>query len=150
VFPEVLLAAGTLLNVRHWANRGIELLRWLLDMETLDRHLSVTPASGRGPGDPKPAFDQQPIEVAALADACARAYQVTGATEWLEGVAMCIAWFQGHNDAHTPMIDHASGGGYDGLEHDGVNANEGAESTIAMITTLQHQDLVPRGESWNW
>ena len=150
IFPEVLIAAGAILNVKHWEQRGLELLQWLLETETNGEHLSVTPTSGRGPGDAKPAFDQQPIEVAALADACARAHQVTGATEWLNGVAMCISWFQGNNDSHTSMIDHASGGGYDGLEHDGVNTNEGAESTIAMIMTLQHQHLVPRGEKWSW
>lgn len=148
--PEVLIAAGTLLNEKRWESRGLELLQWLLHMETLDQHLSVTPASGRGPGDPKPAFDQQPIEVASLADACARAHRVTGANEWLEGVALSIAWFQGRNDAHTPLIDHSSGGGYDGLEPNGVNINQGAESTIAMLMTLQHQRLVPRGEKWIW
>lgn len=148
--PEVLLAAGSLLNEKRWEARGLELLSWLLQMETLDQHLSVTPASGRGPGDPKPAYDQQPIEVSALADACARAFRVTGSNEWLEGVAMSIAWFQGRNDAHTPMIDHSSGGGYDGLEPNGVNINQGAESTIAMLMTLQHQHLVPRGEKWIW
>lgn len=150
IFPEVLIAAGALLNAKHWEVRGLELLRWLLETETFEQRLSVTPATGRGPGDPQPAFDQQPIEVAALADACARAHQVTGASEWLAGVAMCISWFQGANDAHTSMIDHTSGGGYDGLEQDGVNVNEGAESTIAMIMTLQHQDLVTRGDKWNW
>jgi len=148
--PEVLIAAGSLLNEKRWEKLGLELLHWLLETETLDQHLSVTPAAGRGPGDPKPAFDQQPIEVAALADACTRAHRVTGSNEWLEGIAMSIAWFQGRNDAHVPMIDHSSGGGYDGLEPNGVNINQGAESTIAMLMTLQHQSLVPRGEKWIW
>lgn len=150
VLPEVLIAAGSLLAEKKWEERGLELLGWLLQLETFERHLSVTPAAGRGPGDPKPAFDQQPIEVSAIADACARAYRVSGSSEWLEGVAMAISWFQGHNDTHLPMIDHASGGGFDGLERNGVNANQGAESTIAMLMTLQHQDLVPRGEKWTW
>lgn len=148
--PEVLIAAGSLLNEKRWEKLGLELLHWLLETETLDQHLSVTPAAGRGPGDPKPAFDQQPIEVAALADACTRAHRVTSSNEWLEGIAMSIAWFQGRNDAHVPMIDHSSGGGYDGLEPNGVNINQGAESTIAMLMTLQHQSLVPRGEKWIW
>jgi hypothetical protein len=36
------------------------------------------------------------------------------------------------------MIDLESGGGYDGLHADGVNLNQGAESTLAMISTMQH------------
>ena len=39
----------------------------------VDGHLSVTPVGGWATGEPRPGFDQQPIEVAALADACARA-----------------------------------------------------------------------------
>ena len=31
------------------------------------------------------------------------------------------------------MWDPATGGGYDGLEATGVNLNQGAESTIALI-----------------
>ena len=42
-------------------------------LETLGDHLSVTPVAGWGPGEPRPGFDQQPIEAAAIADACARA-----------------------------------------------------------------------------
>lgn len=41
--------------------------------ETADRRLSPTLIAGRGPEDARPAFDQQPVQVSALADACARA-----------------------------------------------------------------------------
>ena len=58
---------------RRSSTTGCELLGWLLDRETVDGHLSVTPVGGAGPGDAAPGFDQQPIEVATLADACARA-----------------------------------------------------------------------------
>jgi hypothetical protein len=40
------------------------------------------------------------------------------------------------------MIDPDSGGGYDGLEDGSVNLNQGAESTLAMISTLQHRELL--------
>ncbi len=35
------------------------------------------------------------------------------------------------------MIDPVSGGGHDGLEAGGRNENQGAESTLAMMSTLQ-------------
>ena len=75
------------------------MLRWLLRRETVDTHLSPTPVGGAGPGDSAPAFDQQPIEVAAMADACHRAYSVTGDAEWLTGLDMAARWFAGDNDA---------------------------------------------------
>jgi hypothetical protein len=36
------------------------------------------------------------------------------------------------------MFDPLTGGGYDGLEADGRNANQGAESTLAFLSTMQH------------
>ena len=35
------------------------------------------------------------------------------------------------------MYDAARGGGYDGLERGGRNENQGAESTLAVLSTLQ-------------
>jgi len=97
----------------------------------------VVPAAGWGPGEERPGFDQQPIEVAALADACTRAASATGDTSWLEGVSLCVAWFLGRNDAGVPMLDERTGGGCDGLGRNGRNRNQGAESTLAMISVLQ-------------
>lgn len=136
--PETLLAAGSLLNEPSMLHWGLELLEWLVDTETLDGHLSVTPTTGRGPGDPKPAFDQQPIEIAAIADAAARALRLTGDSRWANTLHMAVDWFGGNNDAGLPMMDRESGGGFDGLHRDAVNANQGAESTLAVIATLQH------------
>jgi hypothetical protein len=95
------------------------------------------PARGWARGDPRPGFDQQPIEVAALADACARAHEVTGEPRWLRGVELSAAWFLGSNDSGQVMYDPQGGGGYDGLEQGGRNENQGAESTLAMISTFQ-------------
>ncbi len=135
---EALLLAGAALPDPRALTRGLRLAQFLLDTETLDGHLSVTPVGGRGPGDPKPAFDQQPIEVAALADAFARAYSLTGEDKWRDAVRMAWAWFDGDNDSATPMFDPATGGGFDGLERDGNNLNQGAESTLAALSTAQH------------
>jgi hypothetical protein len=137
VLPEVLLAAGSLLDRRDLCDRGLAALDWLLTEETAGGHLSLTPVGGRGPGDSRPGFDQQPIEVAALADACARAYAVTGQPRWAEGVHLAAAWFEGSNDSGVPLADPISGGGCDGLERLGRNENQGAESTLALLSVRQ-------------
>jgi hypothetical protein len=135
--PEALLAAGAVLDSPSLVADGLGLLGWLLDGQTRDGHLSVVPAGGRGPQETGPAYDQQPIEVAALADACARAQLIEGGRRWAEGVELAAAWFAGVNDSGTPMHDPAGGGGFDGLECDGRNENQGAESTLALLSTLQ-------------
>jgi hypothetical protein len=135
---EVLIAGGQLLGRPDVLDDGLRLLRWLLDRETVDGHLSPTPVGGAGPDDRPPMFDQQPIEVAAMADACARALDVTGDQLWDVGVEQCIGWFMGLNDRGSVMWDPATGGGFDGLTPVGPNLNQGAESTLALISTMQH------------
>jgi hypothetical protein len=136
VLPDAMIAAGDALDRADVVGAGLELLEWLLERETVDGHLSVTPAGGADPGD-RPGFDQQPIEVATMADACTRAARLTGSERWVEGVRMAAGWFDGDNDTHTLMWDRSTGGGYDGLEVAGANLNQGAESTLALISTRQ-------------
>lgn len=137
VVEALLLAAAALADVEVEAD-GLQLLEFLLGVESRDGHLSVAPVGGRGRGETGPGFDQQPIEVAALADACARAYALSGEPRWREAVRMCWAWFLGENDSATAMCDPATGAGYDGLEAHGRNLNQGAESTLAALSTAQH------------
>ena len=82
-----------------------------------------------------------------MADACHRAYSVTGDHTWLNGIQLAARWFDGDNDAGTPMFDVDSGGGYDGLHATGPNLNQGAESTLALLSTLQHGRGLTAAES---
>ena len=134
---EAVIVAGWKLGDDKVLRNGLRMLEWLLAGEIRNGHLSVVPAGGWGRGEPRPAFDQQPIEVAALADACVRAAAATGDTSWLAAVEMCVAWFLGDNDTKVPLLDEETGGGCDGLTATGRNGNQGAESTIAMISVLQ-------------
>ncbi|MDT5138666.1 MAG: hypothetical protein QOD58_2928 [Mycobacterium sp.] len=138
VLAEAMIAAGVALDDSPLRYRGLELLHWLVEYETAGGHLSPTPAAGRGPDDDRPAFDQQPIEVSTLADACARAAAIDPASIWPEAVLAAAGWFMGSNDAGQLMWDPETGGGFDGLHADGVNRNQGAESTLAVLSTMQH------------
>ena len=138
VLAEASIAAGALLDRPDVLDDGLAALRWLLTRETVAGHLSPTGTGGAGPGDRPPMFDQQPIEAAAMADACARAFQVTGDPVWHDGLELAVGWFLGANDMGIPLRDAERGACFDGLEVNGVNANRGTESTLALITTLQH------------
>jgi hypothetical protein len=114
----------------------------LVEVESTDGWLSVTPVGGWAAGESRPGYDQQPIEVAALADACDRAFAVTGHPDWLDGVMRAAEWFLGNNDAQVALYDPVSNGGCDGLEVGGRNENQGAESTLAMLSTFQRAGRV--------
>jgi hypothetical protein len=143
---EVVIAAGDLLGDEPLLADGLRMLGWLCRTQEHDGHLSTVPVGGWRPGVPKHRHDQQPIEAAATADACATAAAVTGDGRWEGELVRAIAWFLGHNDTGTVMYDARSGGGYDGLKPDGPNLNQGAESTLALVATLQHaRTLATRG-----
>lgn len=133
---EAVIVIGWVLGDAPTLAHGISMLEFLLDIETSSGHFSVTPVDGRE-DDGGMSFDQQPIEIAAIADACARAFQVTGEARWAEKVQLAWSWFLGNNDKSAPMFDLETGGGYDGLHDRGPNLNQGAESTISMLSTAQ-------------
>jgi hypothetical protein len=138
VLPDAMMAIGATLHRDELVAEGLQLLEWLIGRQTAGDHLSVVPVGGAEPGDDPPRFDQQPIELSTLADACARAAAITGDLVWTEHLQRVVGWFLGDNDGAVPMVDTATGGGYDGLTPHGPNRNEGCESTLALISTLQH------------
>jgi hypothetical protein len=134
---EAIIVAGENLGNDHLLRSGLRMLSWLLAGETRSGHLSVVPVDGWGRGEGRPAFDQRPIEVSALADACTRAAAVTGDGTWLTGVEMSVTWLLGDNDAGVPMFDERTGGCSDFLSRTGRSRNQGAAATLAMISVLQ-------------
>jgi len=144
---EALMEEGSTLDDPQLVHDGLMLLDWLLGTETIGGVLSLTPVGGWELGEPRPAFDQQPIEAAALADAAACAHRLTGEQRWVDVVSLAAGWFLGANDVGVSLFDPETGGGHDGLHVDGRNANQGAESTLAFLSTMkqarQHLSLAP-------
>lgn len=86
-------------------------------------------------------FDQQPIEAQAMVAACLEAYHTTHEPFWLIEAKRAFEWFLGRNDLGLPLYDSATGGCGDGLHHDRVNANQGAESSLAFHLALADMNL---------
>jgi hypothetical protein len=135
--PEALIAAGVALGDRQRTALGLRLLEWLTLSESRGDHFSFTPVGGRTAGNGNAAFDQQPLEAWAMADACQRAWAVTGEPAWKRLALQAGRWLLGKNDMGVALYETETGGTFDGLTPNGVNANQGAESTLAGIGTLQ-------------
>jgi hypothetical protein len=135
---EVVIAAGHLRGDVARQAAGVRMLSWLREIQLVDGRLSLLPAQGWDRHTSRARYDQQPIEAAAYADACATAAAATGDARWRVGVDQAVEWFLGANDLGVTMWDPRTGGGFDGLCPDGPNANQGAESTLALLSTLQH------------
>lgn len=81
-------------------------------------------------------FDQQPVEAQAMVSACYEAFRATQDASWSREAKRAFEWFLGRNDLGLALYDFTTGGCSDGLHHDRVNENQGAESTLAFHLAL--------------
>jgi len=136
--PQAMIAAGRSQEQDSLVNSGLQCLDWLLHIQTDDSgHL--IPIGNRGwykRNGKRMRFDQQPIDAGSMVEACVEAYFATGETKWAQEAIHCFEWFLGRNDLQTPVYDYTTGGCRDGVQSNGVNQNQGAESTIAWLLAL--------------
>ena len=106
----------------------------LVGNEWRRRPAGEQPSSRARPGsDQSDEGDEQPLDAAALVEAFVEAYLVTGDEDHLTRARWALGWFHGRNRLGLPVVDEESGGCHDGLGANGLNANEGAESTLAYL-----------------
>ena len=145
--PQALIAGGRALGVEEGTKLGLEVLEWLWEIQTdpEEKHLSLVGNQGWYPrGGEKARFDQQPLDAAALVDACRVAALATDDPSWWRRMELAFSWFLGRNDVGVPLYDFTTGGCYDGLQPGGVNRNQGAESTISWLMSLLLMKLTLR------
>jgi hypothetical protein len=113
-------------------------LGWLARLQTADAgHFAPIGNDGFYHCNGQPArFDQQPIEAQAMLSACLAALNATGDGRWKQEARRSFEWFLGRNDLGVALYEPAGGGCYDGLQREGVNINQGAESTLAFLLSL--------------
>ena len=58
------------------------------------------------------------------------AWRITGDSQWQDEALRAFAWFHGENTAGLSLLD-GEGGCYDGLNPNGLNLNQGAESILS-------------------
>ena len=136
--PHALLVSGAGLGREEMIEAGLKVLDWLLELQTAEgAHLSIIGNKGWCVRNGARArFDQQPLEAHGMVHACLAAARITGERRWEEAAERAFGWFLGRNDIGVPLYDDETGGCHDGLTPDGVNPNEGAESTLAYLLSV--------------
>jgi glycosyltransferase involved in cell wall biosynthesis len=137
--PQALLLSGQWFSNNEMLETGLRALSWLSKIQT-DKtagHFAAIGNHGWYKKDGEKAqFDQQPVEAAAMVDACIEAFNYTQNEQWITIAYRCFNWYQGENDLSLPLYDHSTGGCRDGLQADGVNENQGAESSLSWVMAL--------------
>ncbi len=141
---QALIMSGQWLQRGDMIEAGLRSLEWLLKIQSHPGG-HFAPVGNRGwyvRGGEKARFDQQPLEAQSLIEACVEAYHVTADEIWVERARWLLEWFLGRNDHNKPLYDYQSGGCCDGLSADGVNLNQGAESTLAWLLSVINVNML--------
>lgn len=135
---QALIKSGQELQNEEMLKAGLQSLEWLMTIQ-IDAKGHFVPIGNKGwylRGGTKARFDQQPVEVLGMIDACCEAFEVTNDPKWFTYAQLGMEWFLGRNDLSVPLYDYKSGGCCDGLHADGPNRNQGAESTLVCFISL--------------
>jgi len=132
---QAMIRCGLRLRDPQALEMGIGILSWYVTAAETDRGtLSFVGNDGWWPRDGVRArFDQQPIEASSTFLACEAAADATGDGRYRELMGRAHAWFLGANDHGIPVARPRDGACHDALTSTGVNANQGAESTLAWL-----------------
>jgi glycosyltransferase involved in cell wall biosynthesis len=136
--PEALIRIGRVRRDQDLQLTGANALRWLCAHHgTPEGHFRPVGSNGFGLYRQPPApFDQQPLEAAAMIDACEAAFSADGDLRWVAQAERALQWFDGRNDLGAALADAGNGECYDGLGSGQMNRNQGAESVLARQFAL--------------
>jgi glycosyltransferase involved in cell wall biosynthesis len=146
ILPLALLHAAEVTGNETWKEIGLESLSFLESLTM--KHGYFTPVGNEGwycEGDECPVFDQQAIETMAMVLLYQQAHAVTGNRLYLQKMFTCYKWFLGENTLRISLYDAETHGCCDGLEKDGLNRNQGAESTLAYF--ISHLAVLKSSET---
>ena len=132
--PHGLIAYGRVFGRPYAMATGLDTLRWLERQQTAPDGGFLPIGSERryNAGEARPLWDGQPIEVYATVSANLEAHRATGDAAWLAGARRALEWLLGRNALEASLHDAETQGCRDGLHRDRLNANQGAESTLAL------------------
>lgn len=134
ILPQALLAVYTVNGDKKALKIGYDSLNFLNSILFRKSYLNIIGNQGwYRKGEAIASFDQQPVDAASIYFACMEAYQAIGGQEYLELARTAHAWFRGKNIHKLSLYNAKTGGCCDALTAEGLNLNQGAESTLSLL-----------------
>lgn len=136
--PHALLLGGQMNSNKEMIDVATATLDWLVRIQYTDEgHFAPVGNDGfYSRGGEMASFDQQPVETHAMVSACHEIFRLTGKKLWCDRTRRSFKWFLGFNQLGIPIYDPETGGCCDGLQRNGVNQNQGSESTLSYILSF--------------
>lgn len=134
IIPESLLYAYYVSNDPIFKEIAKESFDFLLEILFVKKHISVISNKTWYSKDKEVhPFGEQPIDVAYTIIALQEFGKCFNQGYYISYMKTAFEWYLGHNHLNQIIYNPVSGGCYDGLEHNHVNINQGAESTVTYL-----------------
>lgn len=134
MLPLALLHSAEILKDDEITKTALETTNFLTEITLKDGYLSIIGNEKWYKKDgERSMFAQQPVDALAMVLMYHQAFNVTKDKEYLNNLFTCFMWFLGENDLRMSLFDFETKGCCDGFERDGVNRNQGAESSLAYL-----------------
>lgn len=134
ILPLALLHAAEMLPEERIREVAVESMDFLTQTTLHDGYLSIIGNENwyEKEGE-RSQFAQQPIDALAMILMYQQAFHLTKDKEYLSKLFSCFMWFLGENDLRMSLFDFETKGCCDGFESNGINRNQGAESSLAYL-----------------
>jgi hypothetical protein len=133
--PHALFEAYRITKQAKYIQVAEESLKFLLEIQILNN--IFVPIGNHGwyqKGKSRSVYDQQSVEAASMTEATLSAYRETNNRQYRTVARAVFNWFLGKNTQNAFVYNSATGGCYDGITEEGLNYNQGAESSICYLS----------------
>ncbi|RAW02025.1 glycosyltransferase family 4 protein [Pseudochryseolinea flava] len=134
ILPLALLHSAEMLNDDKVTQTALASMKFLTTVTLNGGYLSIIGNKDWYKRDgERSMFAQQPIDAMAMVLMYHQAFHLTKDKEYLNLLYTSFMWFLGENDLRMSLYDFETKGCCDGFENNGVNRNQGAESSLAYL-----------------
>jgi glycosyltransferase involved in cell wall biosynthesis len=135
--PEALLRAYQVTQSEEYREIALESLDFLTKEQWNGVYFELVGNEGWYPkGGERAVFGQQPIDAGYLVEAYVAASEVTNIHKYLDLARLAFDWFLGRNRLNAALYDFADGSVADGIDSNGISANQGAESVVCYLLAV--------------
>ncbi len=134
IIPLSLFHAYRLVNNDKYLNTALTTMEFLARITMREGYLSpIGNEEWFKLGGKRAMYAQQPVDAQAMVLMFHQAYMVTKNKDFLNQLFTSFMWFLGENDLRMSLYDFETEGCCDGIEQQGINRNQGAESSLAYL-----------------
>ncbi|MTH15961.1 glycosyltransferase [Flavobacterium sp. LC2016-01] len=135
ILPESMLYAYLITNKPIYKKVALDSLDFLISKTFADGNFkAISNQSWHHKGSEPSQYGEQPIDVTYTIQTLNTFYNAFKTPHYKKKMKAAFNWFLGKNHLNQIMYNPVSGGGYDGLEKENINLNQGAESTVCFLT----------------